>query len=210
MTDTEPERKAPLDLWRIARAFLIALHALFGDPAQIAQRICFRRKEYETIARWVRAGEMLLRRLLLIEAAALQLAPTPVRARVKRARVRKLHAFHLEAPETWRVSFHVIDRGRRAAGHATPRTHAPGASSPAGAFPDAFPLALRCEALLRAYNDPAPYARRLARRLARQPQRAAAILAHTPDTHHVIPREDVDAVTSRAAACWAPLAPDSS
>jgi len=50
----------------------------------------------------------------------------------------------------------------------------------------AWPLAERAEALLRAFNNPAPYAKRLARRLHTAPQRAAQLTRHPPNLPHIV------------------------
>ena len=48
-------------------------------------------------------------------------------------------------------------------------------------FHDAWPIALRYEALLRVFNDPTAYARRLARRLHAIPHRAVELLRAPPE-----------------------------
>ena len=53
-------------------------------------------------------------------------------------------------------------------------------------FHSAWPLALRLQALLRVYNDPLPYARRLARRLHAAAHRARDLFRAPPDAHHKI------------------------
>ncbi|MBC7770848.1 MAG: hypothetical protein H7124_18875, partial [Phycisphaerales bacterium] len=63
-------RHAPLDLWRIAEAFLHRLHDLFGAPQDIAAQHTLTRAAHKLMASWLSVGEALLRRLLLIEAAA--------------------------------------------------------------------------------------------------------------------------------------------
>jgi hypothetical protein len=118
-----------------------------------------------------------VRRLLLIEAShyAREELP-PVRKRQPRARERKRIAFDPAKPEEWRVAFRIcigrLRPGRRDA--RGPRQRAP------SRFHSAWPLAERYEALIRAYNDPAPYARCLARRLYAEPRRAASLIAYTP------------------------------
>ncbi|MDZ4760509.1 MAG: hypothetical protein SGJ21_05505 [Alphaproteobacteria bacterium] len=65
-------------------------------------------------------------------------------------------------PRTWRVSFPVLQ--------IAPRSRRPRIvrkTEPAPRFHDAMAIARRCEALLRVLNDPEPFARRLALRLAR-------------------------------------------
>jgi hypothetical protein len=73
---TAPVRHAPLDLWRIAEAFLHSLHMLFGAPEDVARRNTYTRKPDELLTAWIRCGEALLRRLPLIEAAQIEIAPS--------------------------------------------------------------------------------------------------------------------------------------
>jgi hypothetical protein len=102
---TAPIRHAPLDLWRIAGAFLQSLHVLFGAPEDVARRDTYTRKPYELLAAWIRCGEALLRRLLLIEATQIEIAPNACQTRAPRQRARKLMHFSADEPEAWRVSF---------------------------------------------------------------------------------------------------------
>jgi len=79
-------------------------------------------------------------------------------------------------------------------------------SSPAGggakppSFHSAWPAAERYEALLRAFNDPAPYARRLAKRLHATPHRRSELLRAPPDARHKI--SGFDALTEAAEICF--------
>ena len=57
-------------------------------------------------------------------------------------------------------------------------------------FFSAWPLAERCEALLRVFNDPAPYAKRLARRLARTPKAARALTTFPLNAPNLIGQMD--------------------
>lgn len=160
------------------------LIALFGDPSAIAARHTIVREHWRQLVQWLRAGETLMRLLLVVEAASL---PKP-NARMpllhpRRARMRKLMGFEADAPEKWRVSFRVfLDRRR-------PRRPAPvHAGEDAGdprRFHSAWPLAERAEALLRVFNDPAPYAARLACRLHATPRRAESLLRYPEDRARV-------------------------
>lgn len=76
--DTQTDRTAPLALWRVAEAFMHILHALFGAPEHVAERHTLRFTAYTLLLSWLRAGEAMMRRLLLIEAAAYA---KPIRAR---------------------------------------------------------------------------------------------------------------------------------
>ena len=102
-------------------------------------------------------------------------------------------------PQSWRVSFRcVLDRRR-------PRQRNAGPSKETR-FLSAWPLAERYEAMLRVFNAPYAFARRLARRLSAKPQLARALLEAPPEYQHRVDRaEDF----TRAAECaWPP--PDSS
>jgi hypothetical protein len=168
----EPVRNAPIALWRIAQAFITTLFNVFGAPEEIAAQDTLTPKSHRLLCDWLRVGEALLRRLLLIEAAHCAKPNVRPPLRPQRARIRKVVAFDAEHPEEWRVSFRcVLDRRR-------PRRRNAGAPRKAAKrFHSAWPLAERAEALLRAYNDPGPYARRLARRLHAAPHRARALIA---------------------------------
>jgi hypothetical protein len=109
--------------------------------------------------------------------------------------------FRPAAPEKWRVSFRVF--------LGPPASRRP--KAPAGArvsprnklrFRSAWPLAERYEALLRAFNDPALCARRLARRLHKLPHRFYAALHAPPEAHDRIER--FDDLGAEACIAWRP------
>lgn len=191
------------------------LHALFGDPSQIAAKHTLTLKAHQLLASWLRAGEAMMRRLLLIEAAAHAKPNTRPLLRAPRKRTRKTMHFFPETPEQWRVSF-------RCFGPAPRHTQARAASASVGAslskpkrrlsreerwcaehqpkprFRSAWPLAERYEALLRVFNDPAAYARRLARRLHATPHRLRELLRAPPEAAARVDR--FDALTDVAEA----------
>jgi hypothetical protein len=189
------ERSAPLDLWRIAQVFLTTLHNLFGGADDIARKGALTRQAHAQLLRWLKAGEALLRFLLLIEAASLG-PPAPSRKRIPRQRTPRRVEFWPDKPQDWRVRFSLPprrggsarqqSRGRREASH----------------MRDAWPLALRYEALLRAYNDPAPYARRLARRLHTRPADVARVLTHAAGTRDLVGDEPYTNLAQTAARAW--------
>ena len=75
-------RHAPLALWRIAQGFINTLYNLFGAPEDLAARHTLMKKERDLVLDWLRAGEALMRRLLLIEAVGYAgAAPPPRHAR---------------------------------------------------------------------------------------------------------------------------------
>lgn len=198
-------RHAPLDLWRIAEAFLRTLHAVFGAPEDIAAQYTLTRAAHKLISSWLNCGEALLRRLLLIEAAAYE-AAAPLQRNPKslHPRTRRLVSFNADEPETWRVSFRSMYR-RLPAGSseaaarssAICRLEAGGTSR----FASAWPLAERFEAMLRVFNDPVTYAKRLARRVRAQPQCVKAVLRAPPEYMRRVDRaETLTHAAERAAA----------
>lgn len=207
----EPNRNAPLELWHIARAMMRALYALFGEPQNVAARRWILRKDARMLSGWLRAAKALLRRLLLIEATLL--APQtlgPIRPRPPRApRQRRLMEFTEDDPDAWRVSFRLTDSAF-APTSTLPRPRAPRRLFTAPGLKYTWPLAERYEALLRAYNEPLIYARRLARRLARTPALAAHMLAPTTAVKGHICDEDFGLVSAAAKAAFPASRQDSS
>lgn len=210
MFDIRQSRRA---LWLIVQDFLNLLFALFGAPEEIAARHTLARAHWALLAKWLRAGEALMRQLLLIEAAQL---PKPNARPIlwpKHARKRRPVCFGADAPETWRVSFRALlpDRRRLAGGDAgspgkarRPRLSREARWSCADfrpqSFHSAWPLAERAEALLRVFNDPLPYAKRLARRLFATPHRAGSLLQHPPDAPALVGAEHFAASSAAAHA----------
>ncbi len=188
MTETPaPIRHAPIALWRVAEAFLHLLHNLFGAPEAVAHRHTLTRKTHALMLEWLKAGEAMMRRLLLLEAAHYPPHP-PRKPHINRARARQLMSFTPEEPEKWRTSFRCFEsqntrlsRRRAKAGH--PQR-----------FLSAWPLAERYEALLRVFNDPTRYARRLAARLRAAPQRRADLLRE-PDNAQRLVGDGYDTIT---------------
>ncbi|MBI3439273.1 MAG: hypothetical protein HY054_11610 [Proteobacteria bacterium] len=166
----------------------------------------------------------MMRRLLLIEAAAYPKPNTPPRLWPKRTRVRRLVGFDDDKPETWRVRFRCFRSplpgrsARRAGAHCSKRpdtlesgaTMDPGFSRAAHAWPgsvkgrfySAWPLAERYEALIRVFNNPAPRAKRLATRLHALTHRVAELLRAPPEAQHRVQR--FEALTDAAKVPWRP------
>lgn len=163
---------APADLWQTARDFLNLLFNLFGGPEDVAFRHTLTTKPHRLLRDWIRAGEAFMRRLLLIEASFYPKPNTRPLLRPQHKRVRKLMHYEAEQPEQWRVSFRIFTEARR-----LPAGKRRLKSTPSR-FHSAWPLAERYEALLRVFNNPAPYARRLAWRLYATPHRARELTAH--------------------------------
>ena len=187
-------RNAPLELWRTAGAFIQILFDLFGEPQRIASLRVFETAQRALALTWIRAGEWLVRELLLIEAALLGPLPEPAR-RAKQTKTREktppLRRYHSFNPDDWRVSFQAIPTSRttksKSARRFMPRDHY-----------GAWPLAQRCEALLRVYNNPLAYAKRLARRLFAKPARIALLRKHDPDAEYKVGPNGAAAIVAAA------------
>jgi len=188
MSELTDHRFAPLPLWRAAGALLQTLFTLFGAPEQLAERHTIVGAEHKLILNWLRCAEALMRRLLFIEASAYPKPNTRPLLHATRARKRRTMEFWPDKPEEWRVSFRVFMDRPRPAGM---RRRQP-ATTPAvqTRFHSAWPLAERFEALLRAHNDPAPFARRLARRLYARPHAIDTLLRAPAELEHRIALDD--------------------
>lgn len=209
MTDAtalpDTARSAPLALWRAMGAFLAMLFNLIGAPERIANLGVLTRPERQLMLSWLRAGEAMLRRLLLIEAKALRLAPPkPSIARVRKQRVRHPHAFSPDGPEFWRVSFRCAGpmQHQRPAGQRRSV-----ASNTSARVYNAWPIAERLEAMLRVHNDPTARVRSLARWLQRHPERETHLLEAPEDAPTLFGRESFDRAGELAAET--PKPPDS-
>ncbi|MEZ5973209.1 MAG: hypothetical protein R3C31_15460 [Hyphomonadaceae bacterium] len=236
-------------LWRVAEAFMHILAALFGGPAHVAAQHTLTLKAHQLMASWLRCGEAMMRRLLLIEAAAFAKPNVRPLLRAPRSRKRRFGYFYPDAPQDWRVSFRCFqsptlrpaqrDAGPPSVSLSLSKADAPrpfiyreNRPPPRPARPSkrranrvrhkpilrqdrewvrhqeplrfrsAWGLALRYEALLRAYNDPRAYARRLSRTLHAKPHRAAELLRAPPEAANRIDRFcdfGTDAESSRTA-----------
>jgi hypothetical protein len=159
----QPPRHAPIALWQAAYALLNALFSLFGAPEDIAAQGALSKAARALLLIWLRPAEAILRRLIFIEASRLigdEPPPSRRHARKMPAVRREPPIFNAADPESWRVSFRCSVPERRRPHRRSRQRRAPRAIC-------ARPLAERCEALLRVFNDPAPFALRLARRLTR-------------------------------------------
>jgi hypothetical protein len=192
-------RHAPLALWRAAQAFLGVLHMLFGAPETVAAKHTLTAKAHAQMASWLRSAEAMLRRLLLIEASAYPKPNTRPLLHTRRPRTKKLMTFSPDAPEAWRVRFRCFSSPalRQAQGSrelaqssglslskATRRERRTEYIGQPVKFRSAWPLAERYEALIRVFNDPAPYARRLSKRLHATPHRLREVLRAPPEAGH--------------------------
>ena len=217
-------RHAPPALWDIALGFLHVLYNLFGAPEEVAAQHTLNIKGHALLLSWLRAGEALVRRLLLIEASAYPAPNVRPLLRKAKARAPQWRAFSAEKPQEWRVSFRcLMSPSRRARPAKRTRSEAPPPywlhetlpphlakrarrmdraafyARQRVRFRSAWPLAERYEALLRVCENPAPYARRLARRLHAEPHRVGEVMRFPEDSLHKI---GADAARTVDAAAW--------
>lgn len=189
-------RHAPIEHWRIAQWLLNVIYNLFGEPKAIAAQHTLTAKAHKLMASWLRTAEALMRRLLLMEAAALKLTyascPTKTRARARSAKPE----FDPENPDSWRVSLRCFLDRRRPAGGAAGRPRKE------KRFYSAWPLAKRYQAMIRVFNEPLRYARRLTRRLNAEPHRAAELLRAPPEYERRTEAPVFDQDAERARRCW--------
>jgi hypothetical protein len=209
-----------------ARWFLSCLTDTFWSPASLArlERVWQWRK-FDFLD-WLRPIELLLRRLLLIEALGLILSqalpPRPARAtgRAGKKEQQKPPApeFDPDYPETWRVCFNVIPaaphEGRPRCSRRRPPPVDPHRQRNVPVTPlryrrvmhNAVPLALRLEAAIRVTLDPAKYARRLALRLqrSRNPNASLLIIPRSREFPRPAPRDALRDAGERAAALHHP------
>ena len=177
--DVAIDTTTPAYYWAVLREYLSFTFSLFGDPVSIAKKLWLHKSEHKLCNDWLRVLEGLLRRLIFLDARDYKLEPTPER---KRTPLRLMPAgagasFDSDDSSTWRVSFKLDaappqpPRPKRGARCAAPNTQAK--------LPNArwsTPLALRFEALIRGFNNPAPLVRRCARLLQRNAERVRALI----------------------------------
>ena len=160
-----PERTRAF--WQNVRWFIETIWSLFGGPQTIAALHTLTRTDHKLLAAWLRKAEILVRKLLLIEAADLPITETKYKARAALKREKTLRVFHADEPQLWRVSFRVAE-GTRTFSHAkmirVPKMRAE------QRFAGARPLAERFEALLRVFDAPELYVKRCALLLRRRPR----------------------------------------
>ncbi|QGZ93888.1 hypothetical protein [Terricaulis silvestris] len=203
---------APIaDLWKSARAVLADALSAFGGPQQIQRTLD--RIARSAIRRQLKALEVLVMKLLLIEAAKLPAVTKRAHA-APNGQGRSAHAADPARPETWRVCFQLHippepkDTGPRIRGFGPSRliravvvdanTFANRLAAMRASISNeerdsaaAARLARRFEALRRVFANPAPRARRLKHKLIALKQRAFAaarrIVAHKPPPRQLDP-----------------------
>ena len=181
------QRFAPIALWRVASGLMITLFNLFGEPQELARQHSMSAKDHKLASNWLRCVEALFRKVLLIEASHYEHHVTQTKPRQRAKRQRREMAFFPESPQAWRVTFRAFMAPNPRSGSARLR-RADGAERRAP-YHSAWPIAERFEALLRVHDNPAPYAKRLARRLYANPKRIIAITREPPELQHRIDPE---------------------
>ena len=201
---TNDQRFAPIPLWRVASRLMVTLFNLFGESQVLASKYTLTARDYKLACDWLRTLEALFRKLLFIEASYYAHEASQTKPRTKYNRARRWMTFTDDNPDAWRVSFRFWDRGPPDRQHST--THRQARTPYPIRFNSAWPLAERFEALLRVHNNPAPFAKRLARRLYANPpritdlQRAPDSLAHRIDAE---PYAEINAlIASRHAIAF--------
>ncbi len=200
MFNTDPSTIAAL--WSRARAMFARAAAIIGSAPTLAAVTALTRARRREIAGWLALAESIVRKLIFAEAAGLERerAPqsAPHRAAAAKARAKSARPFDLDQPSTWPARFALapprdplaVPESRapriRALWGPTPPLSSQPTHAPKHSAPTTLRLAFRLEALRRVFDDPAPYARRLARifrRLSRRHPEAAqryAIAAARP------------------------------
>lgn len=198
-------RTAPIALWRVAESFLHVLHNLFGAPEDVARDHTLTRAAYTLLLSWLRVGEDLLRRLLAIEATAFPAVQRDEALRPAHKHTPRLMSFTPDNPDAWRVSFRCLSSSPAdSEGSPEPRSGKGKGRAPsltrAGSLLSAWPLAERYEALLRAFNDPHAFARRLARRLQAHPKLLETVLRKSEHYDHRV--DCAEEITEAARDAW--------
>jgi hypothetical protein len=203
-----------------ARQLLIFLVRDVWGPASLAlQGVIWQWKKFE-ILDLLRPTELVLRRMLLIEAVLLAGSqtlppPRPSRARhgARRHTSRQANApdFDPVRPESWSVSFNVIPGVQRPGG---PKRRLPPVWPDRPSMePDragrwrrklhvSLPIARRLEAVIRVINNPVPFVRRLAFRLRRSsnPNVRLLVIPRRPRRRPYYARDALALAGERAAA----------
>jgi hypothetical protein len=210
-------------LWKRACALSERAIAAIGEPVAIAARTNLSRKTRHEIAGWLALLESIVRKLLLALAAPFlneARSPGNVGARGLRPRIAPAAQAcaldarpqaarpqpELWAPQTWSARFalapprdpravpeRLAPRIRALWGPTPPAPPPPSRSGARHVTEPAVRFAFRLEALKRVLQEPLPYARRLARALARLVRRypgAAHRYAVAPARPHVFDERD--------------------
>lgn len=161
---------AVLDLRRFAAMVWEETSGLFGYSRQLIDWIRMDRPFMRMATDWVRHLEMLMKRVVVIVALSLNLAPVRQRALRPRTIETRLRRSHWAQPETWKVSFPMapLKRVERARPPGPPKRRP-------SLLVRTYGLARRLEALRRVISFTERRAVRFARALARRKARLAGL-----------------------------------
>lgn len=151
-----------LAVWRHARWVFLQFCDFHASPRALAEREWIVTHEYRKIEAWLRAIELLTRRLVLAAALAsnVVLKPLPPRAHAQTRQRRRVLVW-LQKPETWIARLRVFsDKPPEVNFTYHNKRDVPRVMR-------SFPLARRLEAVRRVLADPDPRVHRLAVKLAR-------------------------------------------
>lgn len=162
-----------LAVWRHARWVFLQFCDFHASPRALAEREWIATHEYRKIEAWLRAIELLTRRLVLAAALALNvvLKPPPQRAHAEPRRRRRVLVW-LQKPETWIARFRMFPK-KPLDGHVVYQN-----TRDVPRVMRTFPLARRLEAVRRVLADPDQRVHRLAMKLSRI--RASNAKANSP------------------------------
>lgn len=153
----------------------------FWTPLQLAALPFIRQARRLELLDWVRPVELLLRRMIFLEARALAatLPPPQPPAQSRKREPQPWRPFDRDRPQTWRCSFRALPLKAKP-GRWRWRPYTPGNPRESQRTHDTQPLAIRLEAAIRVIANPMPLIRRLAARMRRTGAPAPDQLATTP------------------------------
>ena len=158
-------------VWRDASLMWSTLCDVFETPASLAACEYIPRHEHRMINDWVYHLELLIHRLVLVAALALNIVLRPIAARAPRVRKRRHVLLWPARPEAWPARFRMMRRRGHTGDRDRDRTRKSSRTQPA--IVPSFPLARRLEAARRVLANPDAYIRRFAIRLGRIAERNA-------------------------------------
>lgn len=175
-TVLQPKLPAALrDVWASACAIWQTLCDVFDTPASLAEREFITRSEHKLLNDWVYHLELLIHRLVLVGALALNFVLRPLQPHAPRPRKSRRVLLWPARPEAWPARFRMMRGGGR---NADDSYRPPQPARPAPAVVSSFPLARRIEAMRRVLANPDARIRSFAIKLARLAERNAR--ANTP------------------------------
>jgi hypothetical protein len=154
----------------------------FWTPLQLAALPFIQQSRKLELLDWLRPVELMLRRMIFLEARALAatLPPPPAPRAARSGRERQPHRpFDRDRPETWRCTFRALPLKANSA-PSRYRPYDPVKPRERLRAHDTRPLAIRLEAAIRVIINPMPLIKRLAAHLRRKSIPAPHDLAAAP------------------------------